>query len=129
MKLAVYGRFFLTCIIPHADDCHSLAWFYNLFLYWLLKMNYMNSASKILLTIGASVAAGAILGMLYAPDEGIETRKKIMKRSKKLAGMVGDSIDDGKESLEEIRTVLQKQLNKVNENISRYKSLVRIPLL
>ena len=84
----------------------------------------MNNASKLLIAIGASMAIGAAIGVLYAPEEGYETRRKIMKRSKKLAGMVGDSIDDGKESLEEIKNVLQKQLHKVNENIGKYKSLV-----
>jgi len=84
----------------------------------------MNNASKLLIAIGASMAIGAAIGVLYAPEEGYETRRKIMKRSKKLAGMVGDSIDDGKESLEEIKNVLQKQLHKVNESIGKYKSLV-----
>ena len=40
----------------------------------------MNNASKILLAIGASAAVGAILGVLYAPEEGYETRKRIIKR-------------------------------------------------
>ena len=84
----------------------------------------MNNASKLLIAIGASMAIGAAIGVLYAPEEGYETRRKIMKRSKKLAGMVGDSIDDGKESLEEIKNVFQKQLHKVNESIGKYKSLV-----
>jgi gas vesicle protein len=82
----------------------------------------MNKASKILLVLGASVAVGAALGVLYAPDEGSETRKKIVKRSKKLVGVVSDSIDDGKESLEEIKDVLQKQLTKVTRKIEEFKS-------
>ena len=77
----------------------------------------MNNASKLLIAIGASMAVGAAIGVLYAPEEGYETRKKIMRRSKKLAGMVGDSIDDGKESLEDIKDILQKQLNKVNKRL------------
>jgi gas vesicle protein len=79
----------------------------------------MNTATKILITLGASLAVGAALGVLFAPEEGAETRKKIMKRSRKLAGIVGDSIDDGKESLEEIRDILQKQLHKVNARIEK----------
>lgn len=79
----------------------------------------MNTATKILITLGASLAVGAALGVLFAPEAGAETRKKIMKRSRKLAGIVGDSIDDGKESLEEIRDILQKQLHKVNARIEK----------
>ena len=79
----------------------------------------MNNTTKLLIAIGASVAVGAALGVLYAPEEGYETRRKIVKRSKKLAGMVGESIDEGKESLEDLKEMLQKQLHKVNERISK----------
>ena len=79
----------------------------------------MNNTTKLLIAIGASVAVGAALGVLYAPEEGYETRRKIVKRSKKLAGIVGDSIEEGKESLEDIKEILQKQLHKVNERIAK----------
>ena len=79
----------------------------------------MNNTTKLLIAIGASIAVGAAIGVLYAPEEGYETRRKIMKRGKKLAGIVGDSIDDGKESLEELKDILQKQLHKVNDRIAK----------
>ena len=81
----------------------------------------MNNASKILLAVGTGIAVGAVLGILYAPEEGSETRKKIMKKSRKLAGVVNDSIDEGRESLEEIKDVLQKQISKVNRKIEEFK--------
>ena len=81
----------------------------------------MNNATKILLAIGASVAIGAALGILYAPDEGAETRKKIAKRTKKLAGTVTDSMNEGRESLEDIKDILQKELHKVNRKIEEIK--------
>jgi len=68
----------------------------------------MNRVSKIILAMGASAAIGAALGVLYAPEEGAETRKRLLKKGKKLAGVVSDSLDDGMESLEEIKEVLQK---------------------
>ncbi len=45
----------------------------------------MNSGSKVLLGVLAGAAAGAILGILYAPDRGMETRRKIGEGSKDLA--------------------------------------------
>lgn len=77
----------------------------------------MNGLSKLLVVMGASLAAGAVLGVLYAPDKGSETRKKIAKRSKKLAGSVKDGLDNGWESLEEIKDVLQQQLTRINKKL------------
>ncbi|NDP28266.1 MAG: YtxH domain-containing protein [Flavobacterium sp.] len=44
----------------------------------------MNS-SKVLLGILGGVAAGALMGILFAPDKGSKTRKKIVDQSKGLA--------------------------------------------
>lgn len=44
-----------------------------------------------------------------------------MKKGKKLAGLVNDSIDEGRDSLEEIKGVLQKQLTKVNDRLEEIK--------
>jgi gas vesicle protein len=77
----------------------------------------MNKTIKLLAAVGASIAIGAAIGVLFAPEEGYETRRKIVKRGKKLAGIVGDHIDEGKESMEEIKEILQKQLNKVNDRL------------
>ena len=54
----------------------------------------MNSG-KLILGVLAGVAAGAILGILFAPDKGSETRRKIAKKG-------ADSLDDLKEKLSEI---------------------------
>jgi len=82
----------------------------------------MNKIAGVLIAIGAGVAIGAALGVLYAPDEGAETRKRIVKRSKKLMGAIDDTMDEGRESLEEIRVELQKQLQKVNRKIEEVKN-------
>jgi len=54
----------------------------------------MNS-SKVLLGILGGVAAGALMGILFAPDKGSKTRKKIVDKSKDLA-------DDMKGKFEEL---------------------------
>jgi gas vesicle protein len=56
----------------------------------------MNTNGKMLTTLAVGAAIGGILGVLYAPDKGVETRKKISDRTKKIA-------DAAKEKLEKLR--------------------------
>jgi gas vesicle protein len=37
----------------------------------------MKTYGKVLIAVGAGLAAGVVLGILFAPDKGTETRKKI----------------------------------------------------
>jgi gas vesicle protein len=50
------------------------------------------SSGKILLGVLAGVAAGALIGILFAPDKGSETRKKIVEKGE-------DYVDDIKEKV------------------------------
>lgn len=80
----------------------------------------MSKAGNMLALILASAAIGAAAGVLMAPDEGRETRKKLMKRGRKLAGKVNENIDEGVETLEDMRDMLQKQLTRVNKKIGEF---------
>ncbi len=46
------------------------------------------------LVIGATV--GGVLGILFAPDKGEETRKKLTERGKKFSDGVMDKVEEGK---------------------------------
>jgi gas vesicle protein len=50
----------------------------------------MNDNSKVVIALLAGLAAGAALGILFAPDSGTETRDKLTESLKNL----GDSIKD-----------------------------------
>jgi len=58
------------------------------------KQNEM-STGKILLGVLAGAAAGAALGILFAPDKGSATRKKIMDMADDLGGGLKEKINDG----------------------------------
>jgi gas vesicle protein len=55
----------------------------------------MSNAGKVLTALGLGVLAGAILGILYAPDKGSETRKKISSK----AGEMADKLKGMKETV------------------------------
>jgi len=58
-----------------------------------LNINNMSSG-KVLLGVLAGVAAGALLGILFAPDKGSNTRKKIVSKGE-------EYVDDLKEKFGE----------------------------
>lgn len=69
----------------------------------------MSSSSKMLVAVAAGIAAGAVLGILFAPDKGAETRKKISDQGKKLAEGVKDKFNKGKEKLNDLKEdIVQK---------------------
>jgi gas vesicle protein len=92
----------------------------------------MNSG-KILLGVLAGAAAGAFLGILFAPDKGVNTRKKIMSKGDDFADglrekfndfldqMEGqytdardnaeDMMDKGKMKIQEVKSDIKNQVN------------------
>lgn len=66
---------------------------------------------KIVLGVLAGLAAGALLGILFAPDKGSETRKKI--------------IDKGEEAGDGIKEKFNDLLNELNQKIDAAKAKAR----
>ena len=53
----------------------------------------MNSG-KVVLGVLGGVAAGALIGILFAPDKGSKTRKKILDSGKDYVGDLKDKLED-----------------------------------
>ncbi|MBD8491306.1 YtxH domain-containing protein [Echinicola sp. CAU 1574] len=54
---------------------------------------------KVLLGVVAGLAAGVALGVMFAPDEGGKTRKKMQKQGEDLAHSLNGTIDKKFEEL------------------------------
>lgn len=52
------------------------------------------SAGKVLLGVVIGAAAGALAGILFAPDKGTETRKRISNSSEDYFNSVKDTVDE-----------------------------------
>jgi gas vesicle protein len=70
----------------------------------------MKNTSKMLIALGSGLAIGGILGVLFAPDKGTETRRKISEGGKKLSEKV-------KEKFKKERNEMEARLNKVNGKV------------
>lgn len=70
---------------------------------------------KALLGVLAGIAAGAALGVLFAPDKGSNTRKSLTKKSEDFADAINDAIDA---KLKEILNTTACKCNKDKPNLS-----------
>ena len=88
------------------------------------------STSKILLGFVSGAAIGAALGILFAPDKGTETRRKISEQSNDLAdnikGKFTDLVDGVKEKFSSVKNdaedVAEKGYSAYNRSKSEAKS-------
>jgi gas vesicle protein len=64
--------------------------------YFLTNIRIMAS-NKAFWGIVTAAAVGAVIGLLFAPDEGNKTRKKIKKKTNSLAGELLDALEKSKE--------------------------------
>jgi gas vesicle protein len=62
------------------------------------------------IVVGAAV--GALAGLLFAPDSGAETRKKISAKGKEIADEMHKKFDGLKETVSETLDELKKVANK-----------------
>jgi gas vesicle protein len=63
----------------------------------------MNSTGKVLLAIIGAAAAGAIIGMLVAPEKGSDLRKKISDTAGDWTNQLSQLIASGKEQLANLK--------------------------
>jgi len=72
------------------------------------------SKGKVLLSLLAGVAAGALLGILFAPEKGSVTRKKITKKAE-------DYADGLKEKFNEFVDDISGKFEEIKEEVADFK--------
>lgn len=74
----------------------------------------MKSSSSFLIGLLSGAAIGAALGILYAPDKGEVTRKKIAKKAEDLK-------DDLYDKMEDMKDYFNESLGHVKEKVEDIK--------
>ena len=71
------------------------------------------STGKVLLGVVAGLAAGALLGVLFAPEKGSDTRRMISRKGEDLA-------DEFKEKFDEFLETITEKFEKVKDDVSEF---------
>ena len=88
----------------------------------------MSSNSKVVLGVITAAAAGAVIGMLFAPEKGAELREKVRGTANDLASDLLDAIQRGRDQYanagEEIKDAAQNLKSKAVGKIAEAKDRV-----
>jgi gas vesicle protein len=70
------------------------------------------STAKIIVGVLAGVAVGAAIGILFSPDKGVNTRRKITRKSE-------DMMHDIEEGLSDIYDTISKKYGQASEEVEK----------
>jgi gas vesicle protein len=77
--------------------------------------------SNVVLGILAGAAVGALLGVLFAPDKGSKTRRKIYRKGEDIVDDLKDKALDLAEKANDLSRKASKLVDKVNEKVQTVK--------
>ncbi len=82
------------------------------------------STSNLFIGFFAGLTVGAILGVLYAPDKGTNTRKKIVKKTQELAEDIEERFDELKEEVTDLVEDVKENLSDKKEKLEDLKDKI-----
>jgi gas vesicle protein len=80
----------------------------------------MKKKNEILLSLGIGLAVGGILGVLFAPDKGSETRRKISESGSNLKKGFKDKLNLSKQKVNKFKDELVESLDGLDNSTNDY---------
>ena len=80
----------------------------------------MEKNNKVLISLGIGLAVGTVLGILFAPNKGADTRKKIKDTGTKLSDDLTKSVTKIKESVQGFRNNVKEKMDGVTGSVNDY---------
>lgn len=77
----------------------------------------MKNNNNLVTAVIAGIAAGAVLGVLFAPDKGTETRNKIKDEGKKFAEGIKNRLQKEKEKMTSFKEDFTKAVKEKVEEL------------
>lgn len=83
----------------------------------------MNNTTKVILGVAVGALAGAVTGLLLAPDNGAKTRKKLTKETDKLYSSISDAVTESLEAAKgKYNTLLDEYSREGRKSITKAKN-------
>ena len=77
----------------------------------------MKNNSKVLIALASAVVVGGVLGLLFAPNKGRETRKRIADAEKNLSKSIKETVKRGKDKFSDLKDGMKEKIEELNEKV------------
>ena len=81
----------------------------------------MTTRSKVLLGVLGAAAAGVVVGLLIAPEEGSKVRGKLKRKASDWANKLSNLFSNAKGELEEVKGKVKQSRSAAEEKVNRLK--------
>ncbi len=78
----------------------------------------MNRTGKIITAFAAGAAAGAILGILFAPGKGSDTREKIKDKAKKISNDFEEKLCKAEQKIKDLKEDIEEAIKEKTEKFT-----------